>query len=343
MGSVLPGNGRRSLMNFSQLRSNFARHLHWTPLIWPLIFLLLAREFAPRYPIHWNWDAFSYLDAMLQGASYVPLGLGRTPFCWFNNFIAMLAGWSGSTDPFSYFRLQVRVTTIVQTLALGLMGVAIARRVGVLAAHGALAVMILNTDFLLAHGAIWPENLSNVFLLVTIFVLLLRTLPVWWRLALASVSCSLMVLMKETGITYVPALFLLSITVDPALAGRRWKPLAIRAFLFGLIGGVLPLALFHLFTWMVPGLGDARAALIRDHFSMENTGIVYMGENLAALTGRFILATWLFLPLLVLLPGAAWNPVEEGIFRIHRISRRCTRWPGAAAGADAVCCRNGAS
>ncbi|MCC5875687.1 MAG: hypothetical protein JJU11_05650, partial [Candidatus Sumerlaeia bacterium] len=48
-------------------------------------------------------------------------------------------------------------------------------------------------------------------------------------------------------------------------------------------------------------VAEAREALIADHFAMENTGLAYTGANLAALTGRFIVATWLFLPLVVLL------------------------------------------
>lgn len=288
-------------MNSQRFLAILQRLVPWSPLVWPVVFWVLARELAPRFPVHWNWDAFSYLDAMIKGDSFVPLGLGRTPFCWFNNFLAIIGGWTGGGDPFSVFRVQLRVTTFLQALALGAVGIVLARRLGLLAAHGALAVMVLNTDFITAHGGIWPENMSNVFLLVALAVLLVPGLKAWWRLGLGVVAACLMVLMKETGITYVPALFLLYLFGDPALGGRDWKALLLRGGIFGFVGGVLPLGLFHAFTWMIPGLAEAREALIADHFAMENTGLAYTGANLAALTGRFILATLLVVPLVVLL------------------------------------------
>ena len=224
----------------------------------PLFFLAVALHYSSKVPVHFDSDNFNYLNAAREGTGYVGLVMGRTLYCWMGQCFFKLSQMASMDPLFGGFRLWVVSTQFVQALLLFAAGLAVARRMGLAAAHVFLAALATRTGLTILFLGVWPENWAMILMITACLVMTSRSLGVPARLGLGLFAAILMGLMKEVAIYYVPALALLAFLALPEIP--RLKRVALTGA-WAVLAAFVPMFItVSVLPRLLPGLAEAQAA-----------------------------------------------------------------------------------
>lgn len=285
-------------------RGDWRTIFHWSPLLWPFVFVLIVLLFVPNVPIHWVWDNFTYLAAVHDGGNHVFLGWGRTTFILMGHFAKLLGMNVLWPDLFSTWRVWLSIGLILHAFTLVPLTLVLIRWIGPMATHIAMGLFVIYPQQILVLFGVWAENQALTAFLIAALILSMRAPPMATRLVLSGFFAVLMVLLKEVNIYYVPFLALLAFWTFP-----RTEPLPrrlLRACLYGAIIIILSLIVyFLLLPWIFPGMNETRRYLEERYFGMETVGIGAAPRILSTII-RVLWVSGTLLPLCILiLPWAA--------------------------------------